>query len=64
MRRETYCEGCGETELGLVETYAAVDASGEIEVAVWACKSCGDRTEVEVVALDLVEEAAVTRRVA
>jgi hypothetical protein len=65
MRRETYCEGCGEREFRLVKSYAAVDASGEIEVAAWACAGCGDRTEaVEAVAFELVEEVAPTRRVA
>ena len=65
MRRETYCEGCGETEFRLVETYAAVDASGETAVVAWACAGCGDRTEaVEVVALELIQEAEAARRVA
>jgi hypothetical protein len=64
MRRETYCEGCGEEEFRLVEAYAAVDASGETEVTTWACAGCGDRVEVEGEAFDLVEEAAATRRVA
>jgi hypothetical protein len=65
MRRETYCEGCGETEFRFVETYAAVDASGKFEVVAWACTGCGDRIEaVEVVSLELVEEAEAVRRVA
>lgn len=65
MRRETYCEGCGETEFRLLESYAAVDASGVSEVVVWACAGCGARIEaVEVVAFELVEEAAAARRVA
>jgi hypothetical protein len=64
MRRETYCEGCGESEFRLVETYAAVDASGETAVVAWACTGCGDRAEVEGEAFDLVEEAAASRRVA
>ena len=65
MRRETYCEGCGEAEFRLVETYAAVDASGETAVLAWACTGCGDRTEaVEVVAVELVEEVTAARRVA
>jgi hypothetical protein len=65
MRRETYCEGCGETEFRFAETYAAVDDSGDIEVVAWACKGCGDRTEAaEVATFELVEEVAATRRVA
>jgi hypothetical protein len=65
MHRETYCEGCGETEFRLVKSYAAVDASGEIEVADWACAGCGDRSEAaEEVSFKLVEEATATRRVA
>lgn len=65
MHREWYCEGCGPTEFLVVETYAAVDASGEIEVVVWACVGCGDRTEgAEAVTLELVEETAAVRRVA
>lgn len=65
MRRERYCEGCGPTEFRVVETYAAVDASREIEVVVWACAGCGGRTEVpEAATFDLVEETAEARRVA
>jgi hypothetical protein len=65
MRRETNCRGCGATEFRLVETYAAVDASGDMEVVAWACTACGDRTEaVETVSRELVEEAEAARRVA
>jgi hypothetical protein len=63
MRREIYCEGCGEAEFRLVETYAALDAAGETEVIAWACTRCGDRTEVEVAGFELAE-AAAARRVA
>jgi NADH:ubiquinone oxidoreductase subunit B-like Fe-S oxidoreductase len=65
MRREMYCEGCGVTGFLIVESYAAVDASDEIEVAVWVCTGCGARTEAtDAVAIDLVEETVAAQRVA
>lgn len=65
MRREMYCEACGVTGFLIVESYAAVDASDEVEVAVWLCTGCGARTEAtDAVAIDLVEETVAARRVA
>ena len=65
MRRERYCEGCGDAEFRLVESYAAVDASGRVEVLAWACAGCGDRIEaVEAAPVEVVEQTATARRVA
>lgn len=41
------CDGCGGERFELRDTFAATGGTGDLEVAVWGCRGCGDRMEEE-----------------
>jgi hypothetical protein len=64
MREHRLCEGCGETRFHLSDRYAAVAASGDVEVVVWRCHGCGGVAEEETLAPEADVEPVISSRVA